>query len=138
MNYDITFCEGKNCSRKEECHRYKELLRFRADKDPNRKNYISITKPENPIKCSLFWEGKMNKRNLLAMLAGYAMIAAQYDDSFRPTPKRQKPYSDNSFSDRIPKAVDSRQLREFSIKGHKIMAYSKKDALTRLKHKKKI
>ena len=80
----------------------------------------------------------MNKRNLLAMLAGYAMIAAQYDDSFLPTPKRQKPYSDNSFSGRIPKAVDSRQLREFSIKGHKIMAYSKKDALTRLKHQKKI
>lgn len=72
------------------------------------------------------------------MLAGYAMIAAQYDDSFRPTPKRQKSYSDKSFSDRIPKAVDSRQLREFSIKGHKIMAYSKKDAITRLKHQKKI
>lgn len=80
----------------------------------------------------------MSKRNLLAMLVGYAMIAAQYDDSFRPTPKRQKSYSDNSFSDRIPKAVDSRQLREFSIKGHKIMAYSKKDAITRLKHQKKI
>lgn len=42
------------------------------------------------------------------------------------------------FSDKIPKAVDSRQLREFSIKGHKIMAYSKKDAITRLKHQKKI
>lgn len=42
------------------------------------------------------------------------------------------------FSDKISKAVDSRQLREFSIKGHKIMAYSKKDALTRLKHQKKI
>lgn len=42
------------------------------------------------------------------------------------------------FSDKIPKVVDSRQLREFSIKGHKIMAYSKKDAITRLKHQKKI
>lgn len=42
------------------------------------------------------------------------------------------------FSDKTPKAVDSRQLREFSIKGHKIMAYSKKDAITRLKHLKKI
>lgn len=42
------------------------------------------------------------------------------------------------FSDKIPKAVDSRQLREFSIKGHKIMAYSKKDAITRLKHLKKL
>lgn len=42
------------------------------------------------------------------------------------------------FSDKIPKAVNSRQLREFSIKGHKIMAYSRKDAITRLKHQKKI
>lgn len=36
------------------------------------------------------------------------------------------------------KVVDSRQLREFSIKGHKVMAFSKKDAITRLKHQKKI
>ncbi len=41
------------------------------------------------------------------------------------------------FLGKIPKAVDSRQLIEFSIKGHKIMAYSKKDAITRLKHLKK-
>ena len=32
MNYGITFCEGENCKRKEECHRYRELQRFRADK----------------------------------------------------------------------------------------------------------
>ena len=32
MNYDITFCEGENCKRKEECHRYRELQRVRADK----------------------------------------------------------------------------------------------------------
>ena len=31
-----------------------------------------------------------------------------------------------------------RELKEFSIKGHKIMAYSRKDAITRLKHQKKI
>ena len=42
------------------------------------------------------------------------------------------------FSDKPVKAVDSRQLREFSIKGHKVMAYSKKDAITRLKYQKKI
>lgn len=42
------------------------------------------------------------------------------------------------FSDKIPKHVDSRQLREFSIKGYKIIAYSRKDAMTRLKHQKKI
>ena len=26
MSYDITFCEGTNCQRKEQCHRYRELL----------------------------------------------------------------------------------------------------------------
>lgn len=51
---------------------------------------------------------------------------------------RRRPRVKMKFSDKIPKAVDSRQLREFSIKGHKIMAYSKKDAITRLKHLQKI
>lgn len=80
----------------------------------------------------------MSKRSLLALLAGYAMVAAQYNERYRPTPKRQMPYDDNGFSDKVPKAVDSRQLREFSIKGHKVMAYSRKDAITRLKHQKKL
>ena len=62
MNYDITFCEGKNCARKEECHRYLELLRFRADKDPNRGDYISMTKPDDPTKCPLFWREKGDAR----------------------------------------------------------------------------
>ena len=31
-----------------------------------------------------------------------------------------------------------RELREFTVKGHTIMAYSRKDAITRLKLKKKI
>lgn len=50
----------------------------------------------------------------------------------------RRPRVSMKFSEKIPKAVDSRQLREFSIKGHKVMAYSKKDAITRLKHLKKI
>ena len=29
-----------------------------------------------------------------------------------------------------------RDLKEFTIKGHKVMAYSKKDAIKRMKHKK--
>lgn len=58
MNYDITFCEGEGCSRKEQCHRYLELLRFRADKDPNRKDYISMCKPTDTTKCTLFWREK--------------------------------------------------------------------------------
>lgn len=57
MTYDITFCEGENCIRKEQCHRYRELLRFRADKT-NLKNYISMYKPTEPNKCTLFWREK--------------------------------------------------------------------------------
>lgn len=57
MSYDITFCEGEGCARKKECHRYRELLRYRADKDPNKGVYISMTKP-NPNKCTLFWREK--------------------------------------------------------------------------------
>jgi hypothetical protein len=79
------------------------------------------------------------KRSLLAMLAGYAVAASQYDECFRHCPDPiYVSNGGNGFSDKVPKAVDSRQLREFSIKGYKIMAYSKKDAITRLKHLKKI
>lgn len=38
---------------------------------------------------------------------------------------------------RKPKPV-VRELREFTVKGHTIMAYSRKDAITRLKLQKKI
>ena len=57
-DYDITFCEGENCTRKEQCHRYRELQRWRADKDPNRGNIISVYKPTDPSKCALFWREK--------------------------------------------------------------------------------
>lgn len=36
-------------------HRYRELQRYRADKDPNKKTYISMTRPNDPNKCTLFW-----------------------------------------------------------------------------------
>lgn len=40
-NYDITFCEGDGCQHKEQCYRYCELLRYRADNDP--KISVSLT-----------------------------------------------------------------------------------------------
>lgn len=81
----------------------------------------------------------MNRRMLMALM-GAAMSVCQVDNSYRYGERKRyfAPDSGNGFSDKPIKAVDSRQLREFSIKGHKIMAYSKKDAITRLKHQKKI
>lgn len=61
MNYDITFCEGEKCPRKEQCHRYCELQRFRADKDPNRGDYIDMAKPDDTTNCTLFWREKGEK-----------------------------------------------------------------------------
>lgn len=61
------------------------------------------------------------------------MFGYDIDALFMERPPRTKV----KFSDKPAKAVDSRRLREFSIKGHKVVAYSKKDAITRLKHQKK-
>ncbi len=44
---------------------------------------------------------------------------------------------DGNNNQRKPKSV-VRELREFTVKGHTIMAYSRKDAITRLKLQKKI
>lgn len=74
-------------------------------------------------------------------MLGAAAIQAQYADNFYRYGERKRypaPDSMNGFNKTTVKAVDSRQLREFSIKGHKVMAFSKKDAITRLKHQKKI
>lgn len=58
MNCDMTFCEGENCTRKEECHRYRELQRYRGDKDPDKKTYIYMAKPDDTTNCSMFWSEK--------------------------------------------------------------------------------
>lgn len=39
------------------------------------------------------------------------------------------------FSDVQKIRIPYREEREFNVKGHKIMAYSRKDAIKRLKHK---
>ena len=43
-----------------------------------------------------------------------------------------KPY----FNPNYRRPSEKKELREFNVKGKKIMAYSKKDAIKRLKHKK--
>lgn len=60
MNYDITFCEGKGCRRKESCHRYCELMRFRDDKTPGRKSLISMLIQDNPNKSRMFWAEELS------------------------------------------------------------------------------
>ena len=74
------------------------------------------------------------------MLGAVAIQAQGADNYYRYGQRKRYPIPDsgNSFSKAPIKVTDSRQLREFSIKGHKVMAFSKKDAITRLKHQKKI
>lgn len=57
MNYDITFCEGKGCRCRNNCHRYRELMRYRADKSKNKRNLISMY-IGNSANCTLFWAEK--------------------------------------------------------------------------------
>lgn len=56
-SYDITFCEGENCPRREQCHRYRHLQRYRANNGSKIKPRISILMPDNPENCPLYWAG---------------------------------------------------------------------------------
>ena len=84
----------------------------------------------------------MNRKNLMLAMAGMMAMASDpfFSGTHYSTPTDKMPKNKEELHDYMwnhpPK--DSRQLRQFSIKGHKIMAYSKKDAITRLKHQKKI
>lgn len=75
---------------------------------------------------------RMNGTMILASM----MLAAACNPQYNPP--RVRDTRRDCIDTRASKAVDSRQLREFSVKGHKIMAYSKKDAITRLRHQKLI
>ena len=69
------------------------------------------------------------------LLAAALMTAGIYDRVYDTEPKvpRVKDTQSKLFDTTYIKAVDSRQLKEFSIQGNKVMAFSKKDAITRLK-----
>lgn len=77
----------------------------------------------------------MTRMKSMWLMTALMMAAAQSNDPFR-TPRRNTGVrrNDNKWK---PKPV-VRKLREFTVKGHTIMAYSRKDAITRLKFQKKI
>lgn len=77
----------------------------------------------------------MTRMNRMWLMTALMMAAAQSNDPFR-TPRCNTGVrrNDNKWK---PKPV-VRELREFTVKGHTIMAYSRKDAITRLKFQKKI
>ena len=83
----------------------------------------------------------MSRKNLMLAMAATTLMSRMYevDRCFQTHERISTPQKEVSFSSKSKSLfVDNRQLREFSIKGHKVMAYSKKDAITRLKHQKKI
>lgn len=75
------------------------------------------------------------KKFMTEALALYTMAASGLKDEDMFMTKRKQ--ANVFFSPNYRPVVDNRELREFIIKGQKVMAYSKKDALQRLKHKKK-
>ncbi|MBD5585375.1 MAG: hypothetical protein HDQ88_09855 [Clostridia bacterium] len=75
----------------------------------------------------------MNRKNLMLMMAGaMAATLGNPQKGVYAIPKTDK----TEFPNYIP--PDPHRLYEFSIHGHKVMAYSKKDAIKRLKHQNKI
>lgn len=66
-------------------------------------------------------------------LAGYAMMQAAQNNVFGVPKYREK--NGNTLADGKPITQQPKQLHEFRIKGHTIMAYSRKDAIKRLSTK---
>lgn len=79
---------------------------------------------------------KHNGRVNGAMMLSAMILASAYNRQCNPTRVMDTRRDCPNF--RKAKITDSRQLREFSVKGHKVMAFSKKDAIKRLKHQKSI
>lgn len=83
----------------------------------------------------------MNPRLMLAQ-AALPLMTRMYEDNqpFRPYEPRDSIELKVRFAPTANALFREphRELKEFSIKGYKVMAYSRKDAITRLKHQKKI
>lgn len=77
----------------------------------------------------------MEKMTLLKLM--YAQIMANQNDGIYPYDlyERRGPKFNPNYT--VKDKDSMRQEREFNINGIKVMAYSRKDALQRLKHKNK-
>lgn len=86
----------------------------------------------------------MNKLLKLAianavMMAGLdGRFDTPYTTGIEPQAPRVRDTQRDLFDTSNIKVVNNRQLKEFSIQGNKVMAFSRKDAITRLKAMKKL
>lgn len=67
-------------------------------------------------------------KNIMAMMLASMMMAGEYGGvkNYKPREKKKAVL--------LPSDKKVKQLHEFTVKGQKIMAYSKKDAIIRLRH----
>ena len=67
-------------------------------------------------------------KNIMAMMIASMAAAGEYGSvkNYKPREKRKAVL--------LPSDKKVKQLHEFTVKGQKIMAYSKKDAIIRLRH----
>lgn len=79
----------------------------------------------------------MKKMSLLKLMYAYVQIMANQNDGIYPHDLYGRKGSKFNPDYKVKDKDSMRQEREFNINGIKVMAYSRKDALQRLKHKNK-
>lgn len=62
MSYDITFCEGVGCKRRNKCHRCTMYQVYKADKREDKPRFIMIYKGESK-NCLMFWENDTTRED---------------------------------------------------------------------------
>lgn len=75
----------------------------------------------------------MSRLKLIALQVAGMIAAAQSNDFYNTNENRT---GGMVFNPDYKAASPARELREFTIKGKKVLAHSKKDAIKRLKHSK--
>lgn len=70
----------------------------------------------------------LKMKNIIAMMLASMAMAEEHGGikNYKPREKKKAVL--------LPSDKKVRQLREFTVKGQKVMAYSKKDAIIRLRH----